>query len=58
MKKCLVCKNEFEEKADLCKTCYSFFEWKYGTKVDEKIKELRKHFHETDTQLNARRYKK
>jgi hypothetical protein len=58
MPKCLVCKNKLEEKrTTLCVTCYDFFAWKYGKNLKIRVAQLTAHLKETETQLNARRYK-
>lgn len=38
MKECIICgRNICKNKKDVCETCKEFFDWKYGSKSEEKI---------------------
>lgn len=42
MKKCFVCDFELEHRGRICKSCFDFFEWKYGKNAEKEIEKLRK----------------
>ena len=41
---CIICRKECSKNRDICRTCRSFFKWKYKTHFKKRLKELKKYF--------------